>query len=230
MRYVALAADYDGTVATSGMLSEEVEAALERLRSSGRRAVLVTGRTFEELASHRPNLELFDRVVLENGAALHSPSEGQTIVLSPPPSLELARELEQRGVEPVFMGQAILTTRRPNERLVLGAIRNLGLELQISFNGESVMVLPTGVDKGSGLKAALGELALSAHEVVGVGNAENDQPFLDICGCAVAVDNAVAAIKANVDFCTRGADGNGVAELIEELVTTDLSGRTPKEK
>ena len=230
MRYFALAADYDGTVATSGTLSEEVEAALERLRSSGRRAVLVTGRTFEELSSHRPNLKLFDCVVLENGAVLYSPSTRQTIALSPPPSLELARELEQRGVEPVLTGQAILATRRPHERLVLDAIRNLGLELQITFNGDAVMVLPSGVDKGSGLEAALGELALSAHEVVGVGNAENDRAFLDICGCAVAVDNAVAEIKTTVDFCTRGADGTGVTELIEELVTTDLSGRTPRKK
>ena len=75
MRYFALAADYDGTLATSGSLSEEVEVALERLRSSGRRAVLVTGRTFEELASHRPSMELFDCVVLENGGVLYSPGE-----------------------------------------------------------------------------------------------------------------------------------------------------------
>jgi hydroxymethylpyrimidine pyrophosphatase-like HAD family hydrolase len=228
MRYSALAADYDGTVATSGRLSEEVEAALERLRSSGRRAVLVTGRTFEALASHRPNVELFDCVVLENGGALYSPSKRQTILLCPPPSLELARELEQRGVEPVLTGQAILTTKRPHEVLVLEAIRDLGLELQIIFNNDAVMVLPSGVNKGSGLKAALGELGLSAHEVVGVGNAENDHSFLDICACAVAVDNAVTAIKAKVDFCTLGADGNGVAELIDELVTTDLSGRAPR--
>lgn len=230
MRYFALAADYDGTVATSGTMSEEVEVALERLRSSGRRAVLVTGRTFEELASHRPNFELFDCMVLENGGTLYSPSKRQTIALSPPPSLELVRELERRGVEPVLTGQAILTTRRPHELLVLGAIRDLGLDLQITFNGEAVMVLPSGVDKGSGLKAALDELELSVHEVVGVGNAENDHPFLDICACAVAVDNAEAAIKARSDFCTRGANGHGVAELIEELVSTDLSGRTPKKR
>ena len=85
MRYFALAADYDGTVATSGTLSEEVEAALERLRSSGRRAVLVTGRTFEELSSHRPNLKLFDCLVLENGAVLYSPSTRQTIASVHPP-------------------------------------------------------------------------------------------------------------------------------------------------
>jgi hydroxymethylpyrimidine pyrophosphatase-like HAD family hydrolase len=92
------------------------------------------------------------------------------------------------------------------------------------------MVLPSGVDKGSGLRAALDELGLSVHEVVGVGNAENDHPFLDLCACAVAVDNAEAATKARSDFCTLGANGRGVAELIDELVTTDLSGRTPRKK
>lgn len=228
MRYLALATDYDGTLATAGSLSKEVEAALERLRSSGRRAVLVTGRTFDELASHCPSMEVFDSVVLENGGVLFTPAKRQMTVLCPPASLELARDLEQRGVEPILMGQAILATRRAHEVLVLEAIRDLGLELQIIFNGDAVMVLPSGVNKGSGLEAALREMGLSAHDVVGVGNAENDHSFLDICACAVAVDNAEAAIKAKADFCTRGANGSGVAELIEELVTTDLAGRAPR--
>ena len=60
-----------------------------------------------------------------------------------------------------------------------------------------------------------------------MGNAVNDHSFLEICECSVAVDNAVAALKAKVDFCTRGSNGRGVAELIEELITTDLSSRTP---
>lgn len=228
MRYFALAADYDGTLVTAGSLSKELEVALERLRSSGRRVVLVTGRTFEELASHRASMALFDRAVLENGGVLYSPAERRTTLLCPPASQELARVLELRGVEPVLTGQAIVATRRPHEVLVLEAIRDLGLELQIIFNGDAVMVLPSGVNKGSGLRAALGEMGLSAQGVVGVGNAENDHSFLDICACAVAVDNAVAAIKSKVDFCTRGANGSGVAELIEELVTTDLAGRAPR--
>jgi hydroxymethylpyrimidine pyrophosphatase-like HAD family hydrolase len=225
MRYLALAADYDGTLAASGRLSVEVESALERLRSSGRRAILVTGRTFEELASDCPRIELFESVVLENGGVLYSPSRRQTTMLCPPASVELSRELERRGVEPLTQGRAILATRRPNEVVVLETIRDLGLELQIIFNGGAVMVVPSGVNKGSGLEAALQEMGLSAHEVVGVGNAENDHSFLAMCECSVAVHDAVAAIKAKVDFCTRGSDGDGVAELIEELVTTDLSDR-----
>jgi hydroxymethylpyrimidine pyrophosphatase-like HAD family hydrolase len=227
MRYLALAADYDGTLTMSGSPSAQVEGALERLRSSGRRVVLVTGRTFEEFAAACSSMALFDCVVLENGAVLYWPSRRQPTALCPPAAPELVRELARRGVEPVIRGQAIVATRRPNEVAVLETIRDLGVELQIVFNGGAVMVLPSGVNKGSGLKAALREIGLSTHDVVGVGNAENDHSFLQICECSVAVDNAVAALKAQVDFCTRGSDGSGVAELIEELITTDLSGRTP---
>lgn len=227
MRYLALAADYDDTLATSGRLSTEVEAALERLRSSGRRAVLVTGRTLEQLTSVCPRLDLFDSIVIENGGVLHVPSKRQTTVLASPASPELARALARRGVEPLIVGRVILATRRPHEVAVLETIRELGLELQIVFNGEAVMVLPSAVNKGSGLGAALRELGLSVHEVVGIGNAQNDHSFLEVCECAVAVDNAVPAIKAKVDFCTRAGRGSGVAELVEELITTDLSERTP---
>ena len=93
MRYLALAADYDGTLTMSGSLSAEVEGALERLRSSGRRVVLVTGRTFEEFAAACPNMALFDCVVLENGAVLYSPPRRQLTELCPPASPQLAREL-----------------------------------------------------------------------------------------------------------------------------------------
>ena len=49
MRYHALACDYDGTIAESGVVTPATRDALERLRASGRRIVLVTGRTLEDL-------------------------------------------------------------------------------------------------------------------------------------------------------------------------------------
>ena len=228
MRYLALATDYDDTLTTSGQMEQEVTAALERLRVSGRRVVLLTGRTLEQLTSVAPPLELFDLIVLENGAVLHAPSTRQTTVLCPPPRPELVRALSERMADgTVVWGQVIASTKRPNEIAVLEIIRDLGLELQITFNGPAVMVLPSGVNKGTGLDAALRELGFSAHEVVGVGSGENDHSFLARCECAVAVANAVPALKARADFSTRGAAGSGVAELIDELVDTDLSVRTP---
>jgi hypothetical protein len=227
MRYLALAAGYDETLATSGRLRASTEAALRELKKSGRRLLLLTGRTLEELGAVYSGLDLFDCIVLENGGVLYRPSVRQSIALCPPTALKLVPWLEERGVTPLVRGQTLVATRRPHETVVLEALRELGLELQIIFNGNAVMALPSGVNKGSGLRAALRATGLSVHEVVGIGNGANDHSFLEICECAVAVDNAIASIKERADFCTRGSSGHGAAELIEELVATDLSSRAP---
>jgi hypothetical protein len=102
-------------------------------------------------------------------------------------------------------------------------VRELGLELQIVFNKGAVMVLPSGVNKASGLAAALVESGLSPHNVVGIGDAENDHAFLAMCGCSVAVANALDSVKAEADLVTRGARGDGVRELIDQLLASDLA-------
>jgi hypothetical protein len=107
----------------------------------------------------------------------------------------------------------------------LEAIRDLGLELQVIFNKDAVMVLPSGVNKASGLSAALEELGLSPHNVVGVGDAENDHAFLELCECGAAVANALPMLRARADIPTQGDHGAGVIELIEELLDDDLARR-----
>ena len=77
MRYLALAADYDGTLATDGQMSHEATAAIGRLRASGRRVILVTGRRLAELLEVLPQIDLFDCVVAENGAVLYVPRQGR---------------------------------------------------------------------------------------------------------------------------------------------------------
>jgi hydroxymethylpyrimidine pyrophosphatase-like HAD family hydrolase len=72
-------------------------------------------------------------------------------------------------------------------------------------------VLPAGVSKASGLEAALALLKLSPHNVVGIGDAENDHSFLRYCGCAVAVANALPLLKESADFVTDEPRGAGVA-------------------
>ncbi len=227
MRYLALASDYDGTLTTSGTLASETIEALGRLRASGRRAIMVTGRRLEDLRSVCSRLDLFDCVVAENGAVLYWPDSRDTVALSQPPPAEFTEALRQRGVTPLMSGQVILATNHPHERSVIEVIHELGLELQVIFNGNAVMVLPSGVNKGSGLERALHKLGLSPHEVVGIGNAGNDHSFMELCECAVAVENALPAIRAKASFSTTRADGAGVIELIDELIRTDLADRNP---
>ena len=85
------------------------------------------------------------------------------------------------------------------------------------------MILPSGVNKGTGVIAALDELGLSAHNTVGLGDAENDHAFLGVCEFSVAVANALVALKDHADLITQGDAGSGVEEVIEHLLSNDLS-------
>ena len=85
------------------------------------------------------------------------------------------------------------------------------------------MVLPAGVNKASGMEHALRKLGLSPHEAIGIGDAQNDHSFLERCECAVAVANALPAIRELAAFTTAGEAGQGVAEVIDELIANDLS-------
>lgn len=227
MRYLALCTDYDGTIATHGVVDEPTIDALTRLKESGRKLIMVTGREIHELISVFPRLDLFDLVVAENGALLYYPKSQEHKPLGDPPSPAFVDALRARGVGPISVGKTIVATWEPHEKTVLEAIRDLGLELQVIFNKGAVMILPSGVNKASGLKAALTELNLSVHNTVGVGDAENDHAFLSICECSVAVANALPAVKERADFVTQATHGPGVTQLIEEMLADDLYSREP---
>jgi HAD superfamily hydrolase (TIGR01484 family) len=222
MRYLALACDYDGSLATHGRVGAETLAALERLRASGRKLLLVTGRTREDLVSVFPHSHLFEWIIAENGALLYQPSSREEKVLADSPPERFVQALQDRGVQPLSTGRVIVATCQPHETAVLEAIAELGLELQVIFNKGAVMVLPSGINKATGLAAALKEMGLSPHNAVGVGDAENDHAFLSLCECAVAVANALPALKERADLITHADHGAGVVELIEELVASDL--------
>lgn len=226
MRYIAVATDYDNTLAADGRVSPEGVAALERTLQSGRKVILVTGRLITDILKIFPEVGMCDRVVANNGGVLYRPATQEQIELTAPLPSELINELRRREVPDLSFGTSIVSTVRPNELTVLEVIRDLGLEFQIIFNRESVMVVPSGVNKASGLAAALQDMGLSAHNVVGIGDAENDHALLNMCEYAVAVANAVPMLKEVADWVTPSAASDGVAELIHELVAHDLSTPT----
>lgn len=183
-RYRVLACDYDGTLARHGEMDPGAVAALERVRASGRELLLVTGRELPDLERACPALGLFSFIVAENGAVLYDCKERDVHVLGDPPPPGLVQGLHRAGVS-VSVGRSIVATWEPNQGVVFELIHSLGLEHQVVFNKGAVMVLPPGVNKRTGLVAALERLGLSAHECVGVGDAENDHAFLLACECAV---------------------------------------------
>src|SRR5215213_7490055 len=138
MRYFLLATDYDGTLAHDGRVRPTTLAALEALRATGRKLVMVTGREMGELLAIFPEIHLFDWIVAENGALLYEPSTREETLIAEPPSEAFVKELRRQGVV-LSAGKSIVATWRPHEKAVLDTIRELGLELQVIFNKDAVM-------------------------------------------------------------------------------------------
>jgi hypothetical protein len=221
MRYLALASDYDGTLATHGAVDPATNAALERFKESGRRLVLVSGRVARDLIQIYPELSLFDVVVAENGAVLYRPQSQRTEALAAPASRQLLELLERRGVYPLAAGNVVIATSQAHEAVVRDALRDLSLAMEVVPNKGALMVLPQGVDKASGLRVALAEIGVAPEEAIGIGDAENDEALLSACGYRVAVANALPALKAVAHTVTRGVRGAGVVELIESVLVND---------
>ncbi|QOS58294.1 HAD family hydrolase [Thermobifida fusca] len=227
MQYHVLACDYDATLASEGKVDAAVVAALARLAASGRRLVLATGRRFDDLCSVFPDVALFDLVVAENGGVLYDPRRPVHWPLAAPPPAKFLARLRARGVDPLAVGEVIVATRDPHDRAVDDSIRELGLALQVIHNKGAVMVLPRGVDKASGVAAALRRLGHSPRAAVAVGDAENDCTMLRMCGHGVAVANALEAVKQASDRVTAHPNGRGVVELVDWLLTADPADRSP---
>lgn len=222
MRYQTLATDYDGTLATEGRVPRSTLDALERLRASGRKLILVTGRELDDLLTVFPEISLFEKIVAENGALLYSPANRKASLLAAPPLPAFVKALRERDVTPLTVGRSIVATLRPHDSVVVDVINELGLDLQVVYNKDSIMILPLGVDKGTGLRAALSELGLSERHTVAVGDGENDQALFDACEYGVAVANAVPELKERADFTMPEPEGKGIELLVELLLLDDL--------
>lgn len=222
MRYLALVLGFDGTMASGGLISDAVQQALERLRVSGRRAVLVTGRRLDDLLASCSCAHLFDFIVAENGGVRYDPRSREVTLLADRTDSRLQQYLEARGVEPLEIGQVALAAPASHRATVQDVIWELGLEAQLIRNRDTVLVLPAGINKATGMERALRKLGLSRHEVAGIGDSENDHSFLARCECPVAVADAVPSIRAAAALITASENGEGVIELIDELIANDL--------
>jgi hydroxymethylpyrimidine pyrophosphatase-like HAD family hydrolase len=223
MHFLAIASDYDGTLADDGNITAATWGAVERLQASGRKLILVTGRPFHSLLHVLPRLEEFDGIVAENGAVLYCPVKRKTVQLSAKLPGSLVEQLQLRKVEPLWIGEVILATRTENAEEVFEAVRHLDFGIGLVTNNNTIMMLPAGVSKATGLAAALAELGIPAQRVVSIGDGENDRVLFEFTGCSVAVANASTIVKKTADLVTEATAGGGFIELVDRIIATDLA-------
>ncbi|GAX84048.1 hypothetical protein CEUSTIGMA_g11472.t1 [Chlamydomonas eustigma] len=98
--------------------------------------------------------------------------------------------------EEIFRGRATLTT----------AIEGM------------LEVLPLGASKGSGVAWLLDHLGVDAHDIMAIGDGENDIEMLQMAGMSVAMGNASKRVQDAADVRVSSNDEDGVAEAIKRYV------------
>jgi hydroxymethylpyrimidine pyrophosphatase-like HAD family hydrolase len=210
--FQVVALDLDGTIASRGDLSVKALDAIDQVRREGVVVILATGRIATELDAEYPQItDHFDALVLENGAI--AVIDGTARALAMPVDDALYDALTDHGV-PHRRGHVLGAVDGEHAATVLDAIGELGLDCQIVRNRGSLMVLPAGITKGTGLRAVLSELNLSAHNTIAVGDAENDLSLFSVAEVGVAVVNAVPSVREHADLVLDAEDGDGVASLL----------------
>jgi len=228
MNFRALATDYDGTIAWHGAVEPSTIRALEKWKESGRTLLMVTGREIHDLFKVFSEADLFDLIVAENGGLIYQPATKETRALAPCPSREFVDALREADVHPLSVGNVIVATHENYYGVVLQIIGELALDLQIIMNKGALMILPSQINKATGLIEALYELNVPPAAVVGVGDAENDFVFLELCGLSAAVANSVPGLKSAVTCVTRADHGAGVEELIAKVLAEDAKLTLPR--
>ena len=190
---------------------------LSKRASRGLVAVLVTGRILDDLRRVAGDVSFFDAVVAENGAHIWFPKRNFDDLLGQPPPQKFVQELRRRGLS---------VERRPlrgGSGRQFGAAdficdsRN-GIPLLLLFNRGRLMVLPQGVSKGVGLRAALSALRLSVHNAIGIGDAENDHDLLAACEIGVAVGWGSKTLQESADQVLEGSGPAAVAGYLRRTM------------
>lgn len=219
--FAAIVTDGDGTLMTHKKLAKRTAIALQRWCASGRKLILATGESIEQLAKF-PDLLQFDLVVAENGALLFWPRTKKQKILTKARPHALVRALRHHQI-PLTVGDVIVSTESPYDRILQQTIEELKLDWQVIRNRKEFMALPKGVDKSTGVCAALKELGLQSKTVIGIGDAENDVALLQCCGVGAAVRGAVPRLRKCADLTTDGGSGIGVVRLINCILQSQDS-------
>ena len=84
--------------------------------------------------------------------------------------------------------------------------------------------MPKGITKAYGISLLARDLGIAPHEVMGIGDEENDLPMIQYAGIGVAMENAVPMVKEAADVITKTNDRNGVAHAVKEYVLKPMEG------
>ena len=224
----AVAVDIDGTLTDSNrLLCIEAIQTLRKLENNNIPVILVTGNTASYTYALSTSIGTTGGVVGENGGIMFKEGykNNEPIVLSNydyiKKSYEYLKEnLKDDTLIPVedsycrLSEIAFYRTMNPNK------IRDILKDWNVTVydSGFALHLSDKNVNKGKTLEKLADLMNISLDEIIGIGDSENDLPFLDYVGLKIAVANATDELKEKADYVCSQPYGAGVKEAINKFI------------
>lgn len=107
-----------------------------------------------------------------------------------------------------------------DDELAAVAVKVAGGLVGVTMAGPGVVeLLPLGLSKATGLSLAARRLGLKAADTIAFGDMPNDLPMFAWAAHGVAMANAHADLKAIADEVTSSNEEDGIAVVLERLLT-----------
>jgi Cof subfamily protein (haloacid dehalogenase superfamily) len=140
----------------------------------------------------------------------------------------LYRSVEQ--VDPAWRFRKFMMV--DDEAVLDKAIANFPPELLQRYTvvksaADFLEILHPEAGKGRALATLAAYLGVSQERIMAIGDQENDLVMLEFAGVAVAMGNAIDAVKAVADHVTTSNNEDGVAVAIERYALKQRSGFSP---
>lgn len=233
-KFKAFAVDIDGTLTENGggAIHLAALAKLRHLEKLGYHVIYVSGRSSIEayvLAVFGGTTKI---AVGENGGAITIAPQEHRLLASKEKCMQgynlLKKSLDGVEIKPVFPRMTEVVMERTFD-LTQGQkiLEENNLELYLSDSKYAYHINEKGMNKATGLKAALQMLKLGPEQAVAIGDSDTDIPMFDACGYSIALGHAEENVKTSAKQVVKGREGTGLVEAID-LVALDYLGARPK--
>lgn len=211
----------------SGQMTAGALNALHTAETAELSLILVTDQIGSDWIAESTWPDLCEAIVAENGAWIYFPHRDVTVTPFGRLAPSILEQLERLDM-PLKRGEAILITKASYDEAIIKALQETTGSATVEYKRDTVMILPPGATKGTGLRYALRELGYSPHNVVACGNAPNDRSLFEASELAVTPPNAPSALQETADAVLPQADGQGLQMLIDNLVAGHLPRYRPR--
>ena len=215
---MVVALDVDGTLFDGNSVDPAAVEAIEAAVADGHVVVIVSGRPWRDLQEIIPDVLRSTAVaVCEHGAVLVDVLDGSVHHLTAPVDPAVPAMIAADDGHGMVVYEATIGLPASARELAEAACTRVG-GCYVVANKDSIAIVPTGCDKGTGLARAIEHLGLFDRAVMAIGDATNDLPMFARADVAVAVANAEPALAETGIEVTRRAFGAGVAEALARHV------------